>query len=83
MPIDDRDENKRLLKEAYNKNQVEKPTTFKYKVRGPPWAQRIVKIPVKTPEATNESVKKSIEYDIGEPTKEPETVPNMVPVKNL
>ena len=44
MCEDDRSENKRLLKEAYNRNQKEKPTDFKYKVRCPPWALRIVKV---------------------------------------
>ena len=44
MCEDDRLENKRLLKEAYILNQKEQPTDFKYKVRGPPWALRIVKV---------------------------------------
>ena len=44
MCEDDRLENKRLLEEAYNRNQKEKPTDFKYKVRGPPWALKIVKV---------------------------------------
>ena len=44
MCEDDRLENKRLLKEAYSRNQKEQPTDFKYKVRGPPWALKIVKV---------------------------------------
>ena len=45
MCIADREENAKLLKEAHKKNTEEKPTTFKYKVRGPPWAMKIVKVP--------------------------------------
>ena len=44
MCEDDRLENKRLLEQAYNMNQQEKPTEYRYKVRGPPWAMKIVKI---------------------------------------
>lgn len=40
----DREENKRLLKYAYDKNNTEKPTGFRYKVRGPPWDMKVVKI---------------------------------------
>ena len=40
----DRAENKRLLKQAYQKNLDEKTTTFKYKVRGPPWNLKIIKV---------------------------------------
>ena len=67
MSIDDRIENKRLLKEAYDKNCTEKPTTFKYKVRGPPWAQRIVKVPLKKPEAAKEPVKTAVAEPANEP----------------
>ena len=35
---------KSLLKQAYDKNQAEKPKGFLYKVRGPPQAPKIVKI---------------------------------------
>ena len=44
MNEEDRRENKKLLKEAYQKNVEEKNTEFKYKVRGPPWAMKIVKV---------------------------------------
>jgi hypothetical protein len=44
MCIADREENRKLLQEAYKKNQEEKPTSFKYKVRGPPWAMKIIKV---------------------------------------
>ena len=37
-----------MLKEAYEKNTQEKPQDFKYKVRGPPWALKIVKVTTKT-----------------------------------
>ena len=48
--------------------KTEKPTTFKYKVRGPPWAQRIVKVPVQKPEAAKEPVKISVaEPAVAEP----------------
>ena len=40
----EREVTKRLLKEAYNKNQAENPQNFLYRVRGPPYAQKIVKI---------------------------------------
>lgn len=41
---DERETTSRLLAEAYEKNKNEKPTNFLYKVRGPPFALRIVKI---------------------------------------
>ena len=41
---DDRTLTKSLLKQAYDKNQSEKPQNFLYKVRGPPQAPRIVKM---------------------------------------
>ena len=44
MNEEDRSANKSLLKQAYEQNQEEKPTNFAYKVRGPPWSQRIVKV---------------------------------------
>ena len=44
MCIADREENRKLLQEAYKRNQEETPTTFKYKVRGPPWAMKITKV---------------------------------------
>ena len=45
MSVEDRDENKRLLDEAYDLNQkLGDDSNFKYKVRGPPWAMNIVKI---------------------------------------
>ena len=44
MSEEDRAANKRLLKEAYQKNQDEKPTDYKYKVRGPPHDLKIVKV---------------------------------------
>ena len=45
MSLDDRVENKRLLKEGYELNQQNgKEGSFKYKVRGPPWAMNIVKV---------------------------------------
>ena len=44
MSEDDRQENKRLLKDAYQRNQDEKPTKYKYKVRGPPWRMQVVKV---------------------------------------
>ena len=47
MSLEDREENRRLLKEAYLMNQQEKSTEYKYKVRGPPWSMQIVKVPAK------------------------------------
>lgn len=44
MSIDDRKQNKILLKQAYERNQTEQPTKYKYKVRGPPWNMRIEKV---------------------------------------
>lgn len=47
MGFEDREENKRLLTEAYNLNQKNKnegTLGYKYKVRGPPWAMNIVKV---------------------------------------
>ena len=44
MNYEDRMESKRLLKEAYTMNLNEKPKKFRYKVRGPPWSMKIVKI---------------------------------------
>ena len=40
----DRAENGRLLQEAYQRNQKIKNAGYKWKVRGPPWALRIVKV---------------------------------------
>ena len=47
MSNEDREENKRLLDQAYQMNLKEKPTTFRYKVRGPPWAMKITKVSTK------------------------------------
>ena len=48
MCEEDRAENKRLLKEAYDRNkELEQPCNYKYKVRGPPWDSKIVKIHAK------------------------------------
>ena len=44
MSEEDRKENKRLLKEAWEKNKKENNDEFKYKVRGPPWSMKIVKV---------------------------------------
>ena len=44
MSIEDRLTNKKLLEEAYQKNQSESPKDYKYKVRGPPWNMKIVKV---------------------------------------
>ena len=44
MSIEDRHENAKLLKQAYEMNKKEQPKEFKYKVRGPPWEMKIVKI---------------------------------------
>ena len=44
MCLEDREENKKLLDQAYQKNITENPTKFRYKVRGPPWEQKIVKV---------------------------------------
>ena len=44
MCEDDRLDNKRLQREAYSRNHKEQPTDFKYKVRGPPWALKIVRV---------------------------------------
>ena len=44
MCKEDRDQNKALLTEAYHKNELEKPKEFRYKVRGPPWNMKIVKL---------------------------------------
>ena len=45
MNQEDRDRNKALLDEAYKRSEaLEKPCNFRYKVRGPPWAQKIVKV---------------------------------------
>ena len=41
---EDRSLTKQLLKEAYDKNQSEKPEAFLYKVRGPPGAIKVVKV---------------------------------------
>ena len=41
---EDRSLTKQLLKEAYDKNQTEKPESFLYKVRGPPGAIKVVKV---------------------------------------
>lgn len=41
---EDRILTKQLLKEAYDKNQTEKPETFLYKVRGPPGAIKVIKV---------------------------------------
>lgn len=47
MSFEDRNENKRLLKEVYELNQHEDKdgkSMYKYKVRGPPWAMNIVRV---------------------------------------
>ena len=44
MGLEDRAENKRLLKEVYELNQHEGNSNYKYKVRGPPWAMNIIKV---------------------------------------
>ena len=44
MGMEDRDENRRLLREAYKLNQENKDPNFKFKVRGPPWAMEIKKV---------------------------------------
>ena len=44
MNEEDRQMNKNLLKKAHELNESEKPSDFKYKVRGPPWSQKIVKV---------------------------------------
>ncbi len=44
MCNEDREENKRLLKYAYEKNNNENPKDFRYKVRGPPWDMKVVKV---------------------------------------
>ena len=47
MGSEDRTESSRLLTEAYElnqKNKAEGITDCKYRVRGPPWAMKIVKI---------------------------------------
>ena len=44
MSLEDRLTNQKLLKEAYQKNLKETPTDFRYKVRGPPWNMKIVKV---------------------------------------
>ena len=43
MSKEGRIENKRLIQEANDLNDKEKPEGFKYRVRGPPWAMKIVK----------------------------------------
>ena len=47
MCLEDRMENKALLKKAYDQNNSEQPKDFKYKVRGPPWNMNIIKVPTK------------------------------------
>ena len=44
MCSDDRAENNKLLKEAHELNAKDNSKDYKYKVRGPPWSMRIVKI---------------------------------------
>lgn len=44
MSVDDRKLNKKLLDEAYLKNQQDKSTEYRWKVRGPPWSLKIVKV---------------------------------------
>ena len=44
MTEEDRAENKRLLDQAYQMNKEEKPTEYRYKVRGPPWAMKTIKV---------------------------------------
>ena len=49
MGSEDREENRRLLKQAYNLNEENKKNgilDYKYKVRGPPWAMKMVKVNV-------------------------------------
>ena len=43
MNKEDREENRRLIKEADSLNDKEQPKDFKYRVRGPPWDMKIVK----------------------------------------
>ena len=54
MSEDDCLENNCLLKEAYNRNQKEQPIDFRYKVKGPPCALRIVKVFPKNRVANNQ-----------------------------
>ena len=44
MTQDERRENKRLLKIAYDQNQSDKSTGYRWKVRGPPWGMKITKV---------------------------------------
>ena len=44
MGLEDREENRRLLKEAYELNLNNKDKRVVFRVRGPPWAMEIVKI---------------------------------------
>ncbi len=44
MSLEDRAENKRLLREAYDLNKKNTDFNFEYKVRGPPWAMEIKQI---------------------------------------
>ena len=46
MGIEDKNEKKRLVNEAKEMNKtINKDSKFKFKVRGPPWAMNIVKVP--------------------------------------
>lgn len=44
MGMEDREESRRLLKEAYELNLINKDKRVVFRVRGPPWAMEIVKI---------------------------------------
>ena len=53
MCLEDRLENKKLLSQAYEMNKKDNPEGFKYKVRGPPWEMKIVKIYAKNSTRNN------------------------------
>ena len=44
MSLEDRDESKRLRNEAKDRNKELDSTDYRFKVRGPPWAMKIVKV---------------------------------------
>ena len=52
MNEEERTENKKLLKQAYEMNMKENNSNYKHKVRGPPWAMKIVKVYAKNGNAT-------------------------------
>ena len=58
---------KRLLREAYKRNQDEAPKNFAYKVRGPPWNLRIVK---KYQQANNQPANQHVDLTHGEDQEE-------------